>query len=93
MAEQTQSSTPDTGRSFSGGSMVFSLLLTTVFDIGLAIVIFQVARQRGVSEFFAYSLSSIGPLTGMGISLLRRAGCDFPGRRSQPRPIALARIP
>ncbi len=51
--------------------MVFSLLLTVVFDIGLAIVIFQVARQRGASEFLAYLLSSIGPLTGMGISLLR----------------------
>jgi hypothetical protein len=51
--------------------MVISLLLTIVFDIGLAIVIFQVARQHGMSKFVSYLLSSIGPLLGMAISILR----------------------
>lgn len=51
--------------------MAISLLLTIVFDIGLAIVIFQVARGHGLSAFVAYLLASIGPLIGMGISLLR----------------------
>lgn len=71
MTDEAQGGVAASGHSFSRGSMVISLLLTVVFDIGLAIVIFQVARHRGASAFASYLLATIGPLLGMGISLLR----------------------
>lgn len=71
MADETQGGVAESGHSFSRGSMVISLLLTVVFDIGLTIVIFEVARHQGASAFAGYLLATIGPLLGMGISLLR----------------------
>lgn len=71
MADETRGGVAESGRSFSRGAMVISLLLTLVFDVGLALVIFEVVRHDGGSEFFAYLLAGIGPLFGMGISMLR----------------------
>lgn len=39
--------------------------MTVVFDIGLSILIFQVARSHGASETLAYLVASVGPLVGM----------------------------
>lgn len=59
-------------RSFNTRSMVISLLVTAVFDIGLAIAVFLVAKHRfGASDFVAYLVASVGPVIGALISLVR----------------------
>lgn len=56
--------------------MWINLALTVIFDIGLAIVLFQVARKFGASEFVAYLAASVGPLVGMVIGLIRSKKVD-----------------
>jgi hypothetical protein len=64
-------------RSFNGRSMMTGLLLSGVFDIGLAIVLFQVAKhQFGASDFVAYLVASIGPVLGALIGLVRTRKVD-----------------
>jgi len=64
-------------RSFNGGSMLIGLLSTAIFDVVLAIVIFQLAVHRfGASNFTGYLVASIGPLLGMVIALLRTRKID-----------------
>jgi hypothetical protein len=64
-------------RSFNGRSMTTGLLLTGIFDIGLAIVLFQVAKhQLGASDFVAYLVASIGPILGAIIGLVRTRKID-----------------
>lgn len=75
MADTQQESSE--ARSFNSRSMMVGLVLTAVFDIGLAIVIFQVARHHfGASDFVAYLVASIGPLLGAMIGLLRTRKID-----------------
>ncbi|MDQ6674593.1 MAG: hypothetical protein M3069_28310 [Chloroflexota bacterium] len=50
---------------------LYGLLLTAIFDIGLAIVSFNVAKQMGASDQVAYLASGIGPLTMMLITWIR----------------------
>lgn len=62
----------DTGpRRFDGRAMAVGLLLTAVFDIGLAIVAFNFAQGLGASDQVAYLVSGIGPLTMMAITWVR----------------------
>jgi hypothetical protein len=59
-------------RSFNTRAMIISLLITAIFDIGLAIAAFEYAKRvLGVGDFAAYLIASIGPLVGMAIGLLR----------------------
>lgn len=51
--------------------MVLSLALMVIFDIGLSILVFFVARSLGASETAAYLAASVGPLVGMLASWLR----------------------
>lgn len=52
------------------------LLLSVLFDIVLAIVIFQVAKNQGASDFAAYLWASIGPAIGAVIGLVRTRKVD-----------------
>jgi len=57
--------------------MVIGILLTAVFDIGLAIVVFEVAKhQFGAGDFVAYLVASIGPILGGLIGVLRTRKID-----------------
>lgn len=59
-------------RSFNTRSMMISLLLMAIFDIGLTIGVFQIAKhQFGASDFVAYLVAGIGPVIGALISLAR----------------------
>lgn len=63
--------TAESPRSFSGRAMAGSFLLTAVFDIGVAIVVFDLAKSRGVSDQIAYLLSGVGPLIMVVITWIR----------------------
>ncbi len=58
-------------RSFDAKAMTVSLLLTAIFDIGLAILAFNAVKQTGASDQIAYLASGIGPLTMMMITWIR----------------------
>ncbi|MBO0811942.1 MAG: hypothetical protein J2P23_07830 [Microlunatus sp.] len=67
----TSASAPASRSTFVRG-MIFSLLLTVIFDIGLAIGAFEFSRRvLGVGDFGSYLIASIGPLVGMAIGLIR----------------------
>lgn len=51
--------------------LVISFGSMLLFDIGLNLLIFQVARANGVSEVGAYLLAGIGPLVGLAIEWIR----------------------
>jgi hypothetical protein len=51
--------------------MLISLLLTALFDVGLALVAFSVAKRLGADDRIAYLVSGIGPLTMMLITWIR----------------------
>jgi hypothetical protein len=72
MAPVTHEPSPaDPMRHFSGRAMAGSLLLTAIFDIGVAILVFDLAKARGVSDQIAYLLSGIGPLIMIAITWVR----------------------
>jgi hypothetical protein len=52
-------------------AMTVSLMLTAVFDIGLALVAFHLAKQLGAGDQIAYLVAGIGPLTMMLITWMR----------------------
>lgn len=52
-------------------AMLTGLLLTAIFDVGLALVAFHVAKRLGADERIAYLVSGIGPLTMMAITWIR----------------------
>lgn len=56
--------------------MVISIISTVVFDVLLALVIFQVATSHGASDTAAYLLSSIGPVVGLGVEFVRHRRVD-----------------
>ena len=67
----TSSSTTGQRASYVRG-MVFSLLLTVIFDIGLAIGAFEFSKRAlGIGDFGSYLIASVGPLVGMVIALVR----------------------
>lgn len=65
------SDTTTAGRSFNSRALVLNLLLTAVFDIGVAILAFRLARSWGASEQVAYVVSCAGPLIMIGITWAR----------------------
>jgi len=69
MADSTATDAAAPG--FDKGSLILGLVFTVVFDIGLAIAIFEVARGQGASEAAAYLLASVGPLVGMAVNWAR----------------------
>src|SRR4051812_14585478 len=64
---------PEAGehRDINGKAMAVSFLMTAVFDIGLAIVAFRVAKHLGASDPAAYLACGIGPLTMQVITWIR----------------------
>ncbi|MEV4640334.1 VC0807 family protein [Actinoplanes sp. NPDC049548] len=63
---------PDhTTRTAGGRALALSLLLTAVFDIGLALVAFHIARRLGADDRLAYLASGVGPATMMVITWVR----------------------
>lgn len=66
-----KSTSPDVTRQFHTRSLVLSLLLTLVVDIGLSIVIFDLATQRGVAPGIAYLVAGLAPVLGMLINWIR----------------------
>lgn len=63
-------SAPDTRR-FAVSSLVVSLVLTLVIDIGLSIVIFEVLTGRGVGAGIAYLVAGVAPVLGMAVNWAR----------------------
>jgi hypothetical protein len=63
-------SAPD-ARRFAAGSLVVSLLLTLVIDIGLSILIFTVLTDRGVKPGLAYLVAGVAPVLGMVVNWVR----------------------
>jgi hypothetical protein len=61
----------DEHRDVNGKAMAVNFLLTAVFDIGLAIVAFRVAKHLGASDPVAYLACGIGPLTMQVITWIR----------------------
>lgn len=55
----------------SGRAMALSFLLTAVFDVGLALVVFAVARHLGASNTVAYLVSGVGPVIMLVITWVR----------------------
>lgn len=58
-------------RRFNSRSMIVSLLLTLVVDIGLSIVIFDWLTSRGISAGIAYLAAGVGPLLGLLVNWVR----------------------
>lgn len=57
--------------SFNGKAMAVNFLLTAIFDIGLAILTFRVAKQWGAVDQVAYLAGGIGPLIMLMITWIR----------------------
>lgn len=52
--------------------LVISILITVIFDIGLAIGAFEFSKRvLGIGDFGSYLIASIGPLVGMAIGIVR----------------------
>jgi hypothetical protein len=68
---QGTQATPAPERHISGRAMASSLLLTAVFDVGVAILVFDLAKSRGLSDQVAYLLSGVGPLIMIAITWVR----------------------
>ena len=47
-----------------------------MFDVVLAIVIFQVAKSQGASDTVAYLVSTIGPVLGLIVEFVRHRRVD-----------------
>lgn len=62
---------PGASREVNGKGMAVGFLLTAIFDIGLAVVAFRVAKQLGAVDQIAYLTSGIGPLTMLAITWIR----------------------
>ncbi|MFC4948377.1 VC0807 family protein [Pseudonocardia sp. GCM10023141] len=67
----TGAAAAEPGHSFDSRSMLLNLALTAIFDIGLAIVAFNVASSWGASDQVAYLISGIGPLVMIVITWIR----------------------
>ena len=65
------SSTPSESRRFGARSLVLSLLLTLVVDVGLSIVIFGVLTGHGITPGVAYLITGVAPVLGMAINWAR----------------------
>ena len=52
--------------------MLLSFGSLLIFDIGVSIALFTLARSRGASESAAYLLAAIGPLLGMASEWIRQ---------------------
>lgn len=62
---------PTTPPSFDRRGLAVSLVLTAVFDVGVALAAFTVARQWGASNTVAYLAASVGPLIMIVITWIR----------------------
>ncbi|MFT4217661.1 MAG: VC0807 family protein [Micropruina sp.] len=76
--DSTKPSAPP-ARRWDVREMVIGLLVSMVFDIGLSIAIFSVAKDLGASDLAAYLYSSVGPLVGMAIEFVRHRRIDIVG--------------
>ena len=76
---QNDSAATGPGRRWDVREMVIGLLITFVFDVGLSIAIFSVAKNLGASDVAAYLYSAIGPLLGMAVEFLRHRRIDIVG--------------
>lgn len=61
---------PD-ARRFAARSLVVSLLLTLVIDIGLSIAIFTLLTDHGVAAGVAYLVAGVAPVLGMLVNWIR----------------------
>lgn len=68
-----------TGRRWDVREMVIGLLITIVFDVGLSIAVFTVAKNLGASDLTAYLYSAVGPLLGMAVEFVRHRRIDIVG--------------
>lgn len=59
--------------------MVIGLVMTVVFDVGLSIAIFTIAKNMGASDVSAYLYSAAGPLLGMAVEFIRHRRIDIVG--------------
>lgn len=67
------------GRRWDVREMVIGLVMTVVFDVGLSIAIFTVAKNMGASDVAAYLYSAAGPLLGMAVEFIRHRRIDVVG--------------
>jgi hypothetical protein len=58
-------------RSVDRSAMAVGFVLTAVFDVGLALVAFHIAKRMGANDQIAYLVAGIGPLTMMLITWIR----------------------
>ncbi len=73
----TEVSSP--GRRWDAREMVIGLVVTAVFDVGLSIAVFSVAKNLGAGDVTAYLYSAIGPLLGMAVEFIRHRRIDIVG--------------
>lgn len=67
------------GKRWDAREMVIGLVITVVFDVGLSIAVFSVAKNLGASDLAAYLYSAIGPLLGMAAEFIRHRRIDIVG--------------
>lgn len=71
-SEDVKSTDHDEGqRHLSGRAMLGSFGLTAIFDVGVTIAVYQLARNNGASVQAAYLLSGVGPVLMMIITWVR----------------------
>ncbi len=73
----TEATSPS--RRWNSREMVIGLLVTVVFDVGLSITVFSVAKNMGASDVTAYLYSAVGPLLGMAVEFIRHRRIDIVG--------------
>lgn len=72
MTEGTGTTTPSSSApSRNRTAMLLSFGSLAVFDIGLSILLFSIARRHGATETVAYLIASVGPLLGMASEWVR----------------------
>src|SRR6201994_3290342 len=62
---------PATPPSFDRRGLVVSLVLTAVFDVGVALAAFALAEQLGAGNTLAYLAAGVGPLIMIAITWIR----------------------
>src|SRR3954447_13992542 len=71
MSAPDHGATPPQPATADRRAMTMGLLLTAIFDIGVTLVAFQIAKRSGANDQVAYLVSGIGPLTMMVITWIR----------------------
>ncbi len=67
---------PSAQHTFDKREMAINLGISLGFDVGLSILIFQLAHDHGLSDTAAYLVASIGPVLGLIVEIVRHRRID-----------------